>query len=479
MLNMMEVSPAKVREFVGRWPIYYNDKDNPCWLSPGELEALRDRLLERQLELLDRFSPYYTELFRKNKIFITRIRGVRDLRQIPPTFREDYLAKPLDFMLQFQHPNPEDITYEITYTSGTTTGDPAPFFNTAFDMMGISLQMRRTAEIAWLTPEDTVFNLFPYANLPHIGFYRTIHLASALGAKLVNSVVGKDLPGFPVHRSTDEAIALAERHGVSVIAGVGSKERHFLIRAQQLGIRLERMRTVLALGEAVPEQMREDMRDRLSSLGAEEVFVNNGYGFTECQGILVECCEFGGCHNPSPDLYYLEVLDEDSLEPLPDGELGLLAITHLNRHGTAVLRYVIGDLVALERGTCPHCGRIGERLVVKVGSTYATRAADALRVQGKLVNPEVVKNEMSSIQGVIHYQLVMRKKDPADKYSDDLLTIRLSIAGRHRDDVTKEIKERLLSATGIEVNLEYVQSPEIYDPSQILKDTRVIDQRPD
>jgi phenylacetate-coenzyme A ligase PaaK-like adenylate-forming protein len=478
-MNMMEISPQVVREFVNRWPVYARDRDNPCWMREEELVELKNRLIARQMQLLESFSPYYRGLFRREKINISRIKGVSDLRFIPPTFREAYLQKPLDFLLQPHQLSPEDTIYEITYTSGTTTGKPAPFFNTAFDMMAISLQMRRTAEIAWLTPIDTVFNLFPYANLPHIGFYRTIHLASSIGAKLVNSIIGKDLPGFPVHRTTDEAIELAERHGVSVISGISSTDRHFILRAQQLGSHLERVRIILALGEAVPERTREEMRTRMRALGAENVFINNGYGFTECQGIFVECCEFGGCHNPSPDLYHVEVLDQKTLEPAEEGELGLLAITHLNRRGTAVLRYVIGDLVAMEKGACPHCGRIGERLIVKVSSTYATRAAEAIQVEGQLVNPEVVKNEMNAVKGVLHYQLVLEKRDPKDKFSPDLLTIRISVAGRKRDHVQEEIIERILQATGIKVNVVFVQSPEIYDPSQTLKDTRVLDHRPD
>ena len=48
----------------------------------------------------------------------------------------------------------------------------------------------------------------------------------------------------------------------------------------------------------------------------------------------------------------------------------MLAITHLHRRGTVLLRYLVGDVVTLARAPCPHCGRDGERIV-------ATRAAPA------------------------------------------------------------------------------------------------------
>lgn len=477
-MNMMDASPARVNEFINQWPVYSRDRGNPNWMKAEDLEALRNDLLVRQLELLSRNSPYYRDLFAREKLDVTKIRGIRDLPSLPLTFREDYLRKPLDFMLQPHPLTPEDITYEITYTTGAATRNPAPFFNTAFDMMAISLQMRRTAEIAWITPQDTIFNLFPYAGLPHIGYYRTIHLASSIGAKLVNSITGKDLTEFPMHRSLDEAIFLAEQQEVSVLTGIGSIERHFILRAQYLRARLDRVNTILALGETVPERMRHEMCTRLEDLGAERVSVNNGYSFTECQGTFVECCEFGGNHNPSPDLYYLEVLDPHSYEPLGQAELGLLAITHLNRRGTALLRYVVGDLVALERGPCPHCGRVGERLIVKVGSSYATRASEALCVDGQMVNPEVLHGLMASIQGIQQYKLEVEKRDPEDEYSPDLLTIRLAAVAGARERVANEINERLPREAGINARIEFVDPPDLYDPSLILKDTRIVDHRP-
>lgn len=476
-MNIMDISPARVSEFINRWPVYSGDRGNPNWMEPGDLEDLRDGLLVRQLGLLAGQSPYYRELFAREKVDPGRIRGIRDLPAIPPTFREDYMRRPLDFLLKPGSLAPEDATCEITYTTGTATRNPVPFFNTAFDMMAISLQMRRTAEIAWITPADTLCNLFPYAGLPHIGFHRTAHMASTVGARLVNGLTGRDMPGFPVHRSLDEAVELAEMHGATVLAGIGSSERRFILRAQYLRSRLDRVRTVLAMGEAVPERVRGEMRARLRDLGSEEVFVNNGYSLTECQGTFVECCEFGGNHNPSPDLYYLEVLDPVSFEPLGQAELGLLAITHLNRRGTAVLRYVVGDLAALERGTCPHCGRSGERLVVKVGSTYATRSSEALFVEGQIVNPEVLHGLMSSIPGIRQYQFVVDKRDPGDEYSPDLLTIRLDAGEGARERIAREVYERLPREAGVNARVEFAEAPELYDPSMALKDTRIVDHR--
>jgi phenylacetate-coenzyme A ligase PaaK-like adenylate-forming protein len=472
-----QVTPEKVREFVGQWPIYARDRENPLWKEPGDLRALQGYNLGRQLELVSAFSPFYREVFKREKVAVEKVRTLDDLERIPITSRESYLKNPLSFLLVVDPPDSLDITYEITYTSGTTTGTPAPFFNTAYDMFNISVQLRRAAEISWMTPNDTMLNLFPYGTLPHIGFYRTIHLASTVGMKLVNTLVGKDAPGFPLHRTMDEALELAEMHDASILSGMGRFERRFILRGERVGTDLSALRIILALGDTVPEGMRDEMREHLHGAGAGEVFVNNGYGFTECQGTFVECCEFGGNHNPAPNLYHIEILDPDTLRPLPDGELGLLAITHLDRRGTVLLRYVVGDLAAVERGICPHCGRCCCRLVVRVGSTYAVRADEVIRVGGKLVNPEAVKNQLAGVKGLVEYQMVVEKEEPANPLSPDRLIIRLSVAGRMRQELEEEVVTRVRGAAGITPRLEFVQSPEIYDPTMALKATRFLDKR--
>lgn len=472
-----EVTPQKARDFVGSWPIYSSDRENPTWMRREELRALQDHNLRRQLELMAAFSPHYRELFKREGVALEKIRTLGDLERIPVTSKEAYLERPLSFLLVVDPPEAMDVTYEITYTSGTTTGSPAPFFNSAYDMFNISLQLRRGAEISWMTPDDTVLNLFPYGTLPHIGFYRTIHFASTVGMKLVNTLVGKGVPGFALHRSMDEALELAARHGATILSGMGRNVRRFVLRGEKLGTDLSSVRTILAIGDALPEAMRDEMREHLQAMGAEEVFVNNGYGLTECQGTFVECCEFGGDHNPAPNLYHIEVLDPDTLRPLPDGELGLLAITHLDRRGTALLRYLVGDLAAVENGACPHCGRSGSRLVAKMSSSYAVRAEEAIHVGGKLVNPEAVRNQLAGVKGLVEYQLVVEKEDPERGFGPDRLIIRLSVAGRMRQDLEGEIVARVREAAGITPVVQFVQSPEIYDPTLALKATRFLDKR--
>jgi phenylacetate-coenzyme A ligase PaaK-like adenylate-forming protein len=283
------------------------------------------------------------------------------------------------------------------------------------------------------------------------------------------------------------AIELIEKYskmqketGRSIIfMGVASFIRRLLMIAEEQGRDFSTVRMVRALGEAAPKELRDDIRTRLQNMGAGEVFVGNDYGFTEMQGSTTECMELRGCHNPSPELYYLEVVDEKTGERLDEGKEGALAITHLNRRGTVLLRYVIGDLVAITKETCPNCGRNGERVVVVTGSTYATRTSELLKVKGVLINPEVLRNEISTTPGVCEYCVVLKKEDPQDPYSADILELRVApFIGTDKGALEKDLSERVFNAVEMRPKIVFQDMNAIFDPSVSLKAQRVLDFRP-
>lgn len=210
---------------------------------------------------------------------------------------------------------------------------------------------------------------------------------------------GTPYPDFPLQRSTPQILDQIERLRPTVVMGIASYLRRLFRIAQEDGRDLSSIRHVWAAGEPTPAGMREDIRGRLRSCGAQDVFVNNGFGFTEAQMQWCDCIELGRCHNPDPSQFYVEVVDRESHERLGEQELGLFTITHLNRRGTVLLRYAIGDLTAVSREPCPWCGRTGDAIVRTVGSTYATRTADLMKIKGELVNPEAIRDRVAKVPG--------------------------------------------------------------------------------
>jgi phenylacetate-CoA ligase len=275
-----------------------------------------------------------------------------------------------------------------------------------------------------------------------------------------------------------QAIEDIERKKVTVLCGIGSYIRRLIMVAEEQGRDFSHIEKVQALGEAVPKGMRDDMRKRLQKMGAKEVFISNAFGFTESQTAFQECQELGGAHQGVPQMYYFEVVDEKGKRK-PDGEPGLLCITHLDRRGTCLLRYLVGDIVAITDKQCPHCGRNDQRIVTTVGSTYGTRTKELMKVKGTLINPEIMRDAVANTAGVIEYQFIIAKEKADDPYSMDI--IRLLVGADKGVDQGKleiELKDKVKRAVELTPKVEFVPLADIFNPGATLKATRVVDQRP-
>ena len=172
-------------------------------------------------------------------------------------------------------------------------------------------------------------------------------------------------------------------------------------------------------GERVSEGLRQELKNRATLVGVKAPIPNVSLGATEMQVGCIECSEFRGLHNPSPDLFFLEIVDEKTHKRVPDGGLGLLTLTHLNRRGTVLLRYALGDLTSLTHEKCPYCGRTSERIVAN-----PVRVGELTKVRGMPVNKETLEEQIRSISQIEEFQVVLTKSDPDDPYSMDEIELR-------------------------------------------------------
>ena len=157
----------------------------------------------------------------------------------------------------------------------------------------------------------------------------------------------------------------------------------------------------------------------------------------------------------------------------------MLCITHLDRRGTCLLRYLVGDIVAITDKQCPHCGRNDQRIITTVGSTYGTRTKELMKVKGTLINPEIMRDAVANTAGVIEYQFIIAKENKDDPYSMDI--IRLLIGADKGVDQAKleiELKDKVKRAVELTPKVEFVPLADIFNPGATLKSTRVVDQRP-
>jgi phenylacetate-coenzyme A ligase PaaK-like adenylate-forming protein len=237
---------------------------------------------------------------------------------------------------------------------------------------------------------------------------------------------------------------------------------------------LRAVRLCLMMGEACPAGMRLDLRRRLAALGARDVRVLNGYGFTEMQGPAMECVEHGGYHLPAPAQFYFEVLHPETQAPAPEGTPGMLVMTHLNRRGTVLLRYVVGDIVALRHEPCPHCGVDGPRFV-----TSPYRARGLVKVKGTLVNPAAVQEALAQLQhaGLDEYQLALVKDDPRDPYSPDTLLVRVVCASADRQRLRARVAATVRRVAEVTPRVEFLPADGLNEQIQQYKFRRLVDER--
>jgi phenylacetate-CoA ligase len=268
-------------------------------------------------------------------------------------------------------------------------------------------------------------------------------------------------------------VELLARHRVTVIWGLTSFVRRVLVRAQELKADVRSLRMCAVTGESTSKEMRDDMRERMRALGTRSQIIFDRYGTTESGG-LAQCREEGDWHNPAPEMLYHETVDPQTGEPLPEGERGWLALTHLDHRGTVVNRYLPGDVVSVERGRCPHCGRTGERLVGPV-----VRTKDLIKVKGMLINPDVLISTLGALPGVREFQVVVMKQDPSDPFSMDEIVVRIATGDSQlaTETLASRVREATAEAVRVTPRVEFVAADAIFDPATQAKAARLVDRR--
>ena len=437
------------------------------------VQALQDVLLSRMVALCYEHHPFYSKLMRAEGLRPEHIRNRTDLELLPPISKKEFLADPDSFRMRADgFPGHEGILSKVIYTTGTTTGRPAPIYVTMHDHFAYMFAFQDRSELIGLRDSDRIANLFPITGFPMGAFSRAPDEAAAIGASIIFGLTGRTDSRFPVNRSLDQAVAAVARHRATVLWGVAGFVRRTLIRAQELDADFSSVRMVMTTGEASSPAMRDDLRSRMRERNCTDTVIVNRYGSTEQGGTMIECCDGSGFHSALPDQLYHEVVDDETGRRLNDGETGMLAFTHLDRRGTVLLRYKMGDLGALDHSPCQHCGRTSVRL-----SSKPVRTGDILKIRGALVNLGNLREEFDRMQGLDEYQIVVTSQNPSDPFSMDELVLHLAPSAGFRDRIVAVVADEVLRLTNLRPKIELFDRDAIYDPTTGAKPKRIVDLR--
>jgi len=216
------------------------------------------------------------------------------------------------------------------------------------------------------------------------------------------------------------------------------------------------------------EPMRQEIEQTWSILATDV------YGLSEIigPGVAQECQHKDGLHIFS-DVFYPEIIDPETGEPVPEGQDGELVITTLTKKGVPLLRYRTRDIVSINNEKCK-CGRTSPRI-----SKIKGRTDDMIIVRGINVFPSQVEHVLLGIDGTEpHYQIVIdRGESRLDK-----IEILVEVSKNMFSDEIKEleklqdkIKHEMASVLSISADVKLVE-PNTIERS-MGKAKRVIDKR--
>jgi phenylacetate-CoA ligase len=367
---------------------YWNEKTEK--MPRNELEALQ---LERLKEAVDRAlrTPFYKERLPKAGISSAGdIKSLADLRRIPYTTKHDLRE---GFPYGFLAVPREDVVR--LHASSGTTGVPTTIYFSAKDLDTWSGYVARCLYGTGCTKDDVFQNLITY------GLF-TGGLGIHAGAEKVGMMTIPAGPG-----NTAKQFRMMQDYGTTVVHCTPSFLLHCESKMKEEGVSRDSVKLRKAIAGAEPYS--EDTRRRIEGLLAIDVY--NNYGLSEMNGPGVACeCQAKNGFHIWEDGYIPEIIDPESLEPLPDGEKGELVITILCREATPILRYRTRDISAFYTEPCP-CGRTHRRLRRITG-----RTDDMLIINGVNVFPSQIEEVIMAMKEVgNNYLIVVEKEGVLDR----------------------------------------------------------------
>jgi len=219
------------------------------------------------------------------------------------------------------------------------------------------------------------------------------------------------------------------------------------------------------------EPYSQEVARRLEDFYGIKVY--NSYGLSEMNGpgVAFECPYQNGLH-VWEDAYLVEIIDPDTLEPLPDGQYGELVMTTLKREAMPILRYRTRDLTRILPGECG-CGRVHKRI-----DRIQGRTDDMFIIKGVNVFPIQVEQVLMNIPEVgNNYVIVLERENNVDD-----MVVRVEVTDsvfvedmRELEHVRKRIAHDLKSELLVTPKVELVQPNSL--PKSEGKALRLIDQR--
>ena len=279
------------------------------------------------------------------------------------------------------------------HSSSGTTGTPVVIPYTQKDVDDWAIQFARCYEYAGITPSDRV------QITPGYGLW-TAGIGFQLGCERLGAMAIPIGPG-----NTEKQLQFMQDFQSTVLCATSS---FALLCAEKIKEKGIRDKIALRKGVIGSERWGEKMRRRISDeLGIELYDI---YGLTEVYGpgIGINCKADSAMHIWA-DYVYVEIINPETGELVPDGEEGEIVLTTLQKEGAPLIRFRTHDLSRIVPGKC-ECGSEHPRIDIITG-----RTDDMVKVRGCNIFPALIEECIAFTDGCSsEYQVYINHENGRD-----------------------------------------------------------------
>ena len=419
-------------------------------------EAMEALQLKRLRALVDRVCstvPFYKRKLGEMGYKSGDLRKLDDLSRLPFTTKDD-LRDNYPFGL---FAVPMERVVRIHASSGTT-GKPTVVGYTRRDVDTWAELMARTLSSGGTTRGDIVHNAYGY------GLF-TGGLGAHYGAEKIGAAVIPMSGG-----NTKRQILIMKDFGSTVLCSTPSYALNMAEVMAEEGISPADLKLKCGLFGAEPwsEGMRREIERKL---GIDALDI---YGLSEVigPGVASECLEMKQGLHVFEDHFIPEIINPETGQVLPYGELGELVFTTLTKEAFPVLRYRTRDISRLIPTPCV-CGRTLLRM-----ERISGRTDDMLIIRGVNVFPSQIESVIMDIEGVEpHYQMIVTREGTLD-----VLEVQVEInesvftdAIKGLEKLAKRVEHDIKDLLGVSCKVRLVEPKTIQRSEGKAK--RVIDKR--
>lgn len=402
----------------------------PARTSMEELSAIQLQGLKWTINHAYSNSPFYQRKLQAAGVTPDQVRSLDDLRRLPCTTAQD---------LQAEYPFPlRAVPFEKIvriHASSGTTGKRKILCYTQKDIDDWATMFARCYETAQLTREDRVQIAVGY------GLW-TAGVGFQLGCERFGAMA------VPVGPANSEIHCQLLTDMQSTV--FGSTASMALLIAEKIEQRGLKDRIALNKFIFGAEPHSRKMRQRIQEItGAEHLFDIPGLTELYGPGTGLECVAHQGIHYWS-DFYILEILNQETLEPVAPGEVGEMVVTSLRKEASPLIRYRTRDLTRLIPEPCS-CGNPFPRHDHLLG-----RSDDMIIFRAVNIYPGQVEHALGQIPGLgSEYQIHLFRQE----HGRDVMLVKVEqIDGEGADaekhlaeTISTEIRRQIMVRTQVEV----------------------------